>query len=99
MQTIAVIGAGMMGSGISQTAAQFGHRVLLSDVKLELAEKAKEIGYRGDYFAQVASGGAATFASADDFAILMRQEDVSDVETAPAAKGKQGGHRNKRMRK
>jgi 3-hydroxybutyryl-CoA dehydrogenase len=41
MQTVAVIGAGQMGSGIAQTAAQFGYKVLLSDVSLELAEKAK----------------------------------------------------------
>ena len=41
MTTIAVIGAGLMGSGISQTAAQFGNRVLLADVSLEQAEKGK----------------------------------------------------------
>ena len=41
MQTVAVIGAGQMGSGIAQTAAQFGYKVLLTDVSLELAEKAK----------------------------------------------------------
>ena len=42
METIAVIGAGQMGSGIAQTAAQSGRKVLLSDVSLELAEKAKD---------------------------------------------------------
>ena len=41
MTTIAVIGAGLMGSGISQTAAQFGNRVLLADVSLDQAEKGK----------------------------------------------------------
>ncbi|HKX77739.1 MAG TPA: 3-hydroxyacyl-CoA dehydrogenase NAD-binding domain-containing protein [Novosphingobium sp.] len=41
MQTVAVIGAGQMGSGIAQTAAQAGRKVLLSDVDLALAEKAK----------------------------------------------------------
>lgn len=41
MQTVAVIGAGQMGSGIAQTAAQFGYKVLLADVSVELAEKAK----------------------------------------------------------
>ncbi len=41
MQTVAVIGAGQMGSGIAQTSAQFGYRVLLADVTVELAEKAK----------------------------------------------------------
>ena len=41
MQTVAVIGAGQMGSGIAQTAAQFGYRVLLADMTVELAEKAR----------------------------------------------------------
>ncbi len=42
MQRVAVIGAGQMGSGIAQTAAQSGKKVLLSDVDLAIAEKAKE---------------------------------------------------------
>ena len=42
MQTVAVIGAGQMGSGIAQTAAQFGYSVLLADVTVELAEKARD---------------------------------------------------------
>lgn len=41
MQTIAVIGAGQMGSGITQVVVQSGIRVLLSDVDIALAEKAK----------------------------------------------------------
>lgn len=41
MRTVAVIGAGQMGSGIAQTIAQFGMKVLLSDVDVALAEKAK----------------------------------------------------------
>ena len=41
MLTVGVIGAGQMGSGIAQTVAQFGGKVLLADVKLELAENAK----------------------------------------------------------
>ncbi|HMP56086.1 MAG TPA: 3-hydroxyacyl-CoA dehydrogenase NAD-binding domain-containing protein, partial [Novosphingobium sp.] len=41
MQTVAVIGAGQMGSGIAQTAAQFGYKVLLTDVSLDVAAKAK----------------------------------------------------------
>ena len=41
MRTVAVIGAGQMGSGITQTVAQFGMKVLLSDVDIALAEKAK----------------------------------------------------------
>ncbi len=41
VQKVAVIGAGMMGSGIAQTAAFFGKTVLLSDVEQSLADKGK----------------------------------------------------------
>ncbi|WP_226699847.1 3-hydroxyacyl-CoA dehydrogenase NAD-binding domain-containing protein [Qipengyuania gaetbuli] len=39
-KTIAIIGAGQMGSGIAQTIAQHGMQVLLADVSLEVAAKA-----------------------------------------------------------
>jgi 3-hydroxybutyryl-CoA dehydrogenase len=41
MDTIGVIGAGQMGAGIAQVAAQSGYRVLLSDVGLAQAEAGK----------------------------------------------------------
>ncbi|QJQ32140.1 3-hydroxybutyryl-CoA dehydrogenase [Sphingomonas lacunae] len=41
MKTIGVIGAGQMGAGIAQVSAQAGYRVLLSDMSVELVEKAK----------------------------------------------------------
>lgn len=41
MQTVAVIGAGQMGTGIAQTVAQHGMQVLLSDVDLARAEAGK----------------------------------------------------------
>jgi 3-hydroxybutyryl-CoA dehydrogenase len=41
MQTVAVIGAGIMGSGIAQTVAQNGMSVLLTDVDVAIAEKSK----------------------------------------------------------
>jgi 3-hydroxybutyryl-CoA dehydrogenase len=41
MQTIGVIGAGQMGTGIAQTVAQHGMNVLLSDVDLARAEAGK----------------------------------------------------------
>lgn len=76
MRTVAVIGAGMMGSGISQTAAQFGYRVLLSDISLELAEKGK---------AGIAKGLARLVAkekisAADADATLNRIEPVAGYE-------------------
>ena len=39
MTTVAVIGAGQMGSGIAQTVAQHGHQALIADVDLAIAEK------------------------------------------------------------
>jgi 3-hydroxybutyryl-CoA dehydrogenase len=41
--TVAIVGAGIMGSGIAQVAAQAGHPVLLYDVSpgAALAEKEK----------------------------------------------------------
>ncbi len=41
MKIIGVVGAGQMGSGIAQIAAQAGLRVLLSDVSLDAASKGK----------------------------------------------------------
>ena len=41
MSKIAVIGAGQMGAGIAQVAAQGGYDVYLSDLSIELAEKGK----------------------------------------------------------
>lgn len=41
VQTIGVIGAGQMGAGIAQVAAQAGYRVLLADIDLARAEAGK----------------------------------------------------------
>ena len=41
MAAVAVIGAGQMGSGIAQTAAARGGRVMLADIDLATAERAK----------------------------------------------------------
>jgi 3-hydroxybutyryl-CoA dehydrogenase len=39
--TVAIIGSGIMGSGIAQTVASKGMKVMLSDVELAIAEKGK----------------------------------------------------------
>ena len=41
MNIIGVIGAGQMGAGIAQVAAQAGYRVLLSDISVDQAEQGK----------------------------------------------------------
>ncbi|QUM74420.1 3-hydroxyacyl-CoA dehydrogenase family protein [Sphingopyxis granuli] len=41
MEVIGVVGAGQMGAGIAQVAAQAGLKVLLSDVSVDVATKAK----------------------------------------------------------
>jgi len=41
MQVIGVVGAGVMGSGVSQSLAQTGHRVVLLDVSQEVLEHTK----------------------------------------------------------
>lgn len=40
IKTIAVVGAGTMGSGIAQVAAQSGHKIILFDFNKEILEKA-----------------------------------------------------------
>ncbi|HSG33466.1 MAG TPA: 3-hydroxyacyl-CoA dehydrogenase NAD-binding domain-containing protein [Sphingomonadaceae bacterium] len=42
MDRIGIIGAGQMGSGIAQVAAQAGYGVMLADIDLALAEAAKD---------------------------------------------------------
>ena len=74
MQTVGVIGAGQMGSGIAQTAAKSGYRVLLADVALELAQKAKDkIGTGLDRLV-----AKEKIAAADAAAILERITPVGD---------------------
>ncbi|WP_306644170.1 3-hydroxyacyl-CoA dehydrogenase NAD-binding domain-containing protein [Sanyastnella coralliicola] len=41
MKTIGVVGAGAMGSGIAQVAAQNGHQVVLSDTSTDVLDKSK----------------------------------------------------------
>ncbi len=42
MQTIGIVGAGQMGAGIAQIAAQSGLKVYLSDVSLDVASKGRD---------------------------------------------------------
>jgi 3-hydroxybutyryl-CoA dehydrogenase len=74
MTKIAVIGAGQMGSGIAQTAAAHGHSVLLADVDLAVAGKAKAGIERG--LGRLVNKGK--IATADAEATLARIDPVAD---------------------
>jgi len=76
MQKVAVIGAGQMGSGIAQTVAQHGIEVLLADVELSVAEKAKAGIDRS--LGKLVGKGKLEIAEAD--AALARITPVSDYD-------------------
>src|SRR3546814_1657393 len=78
-QTVAVIGAGQMGTGIAQTIAQHGIKVLLSDVDLARAEA----GLAGIDKALGKLVGRGKFDPAEAEAILARITPVGDY--APMA--------------
>lgn len=79
MDTIGIIGAGQMGSGIAQVAATCGNRVLLADRDLALADKARDaIGQR---LARLVDKGKLT--AADAAAALERI--TPTVDYAPMA--------------
>lgn len=73
-KTIAIIGAGQMGSGIAQTIAQNGMDVLLADVSLELAEQA--VGKIDKAFGKLVGRGKIEIAEAD--AAMKRLTPVGD---------------------
>ncbi|MGX7951457.1 3-hydroxyacyl-CoA dehydrogenase family protein [Tsuneonella sp. HG249] len=75
MQTIGVIGAGQMGSGIAQTLAQHGYSVLLSDIDLPAAER----GRAGIDKALGKLVGRGKLGIAEAEATLARIEPVADL--------------------
>ena len=77
--TVAIIGAGQMGSGIAQTIAQHGLKVLLTDRELAIAEKSRA-GIE-ESLAKLVS--KAKIEAGDAEAALARIEAVGDV--APMA--------------
>jgi 3-hydroxybutyryl-CoA dehydrogenase len=74
MQTIGVIGAGLMGNGIAHVAAQSGYDVVLSDVAMDRAEKGRAA-IEKNMARQVAKG---TLAQPDMEAALKRIELTTD---------------------
>lgn len=79
--TIVVVGAGIMGTGIAQVAAQAGHRVMLFDVQSAAAAAAKTR-LESTFEKLVARG---KFSNAEAGAILSRVEPVESLDAAAAA--------------
>lgn len=75
IRTIGIVGAGQMGSGISQVASQAGLRVLLHDVSEEAARRGVAATARA--LEGLVSKGKMT--AADRQAILARIEPVADL--------------------
>ncbi len=74
IDTVAVIGAGQMGSGIAQTVAAHGMKVLLADIDLATAEKAR--GGIDKALGRLVGKGKLEIADAE--ATLARIEAVAD---------------------
>lgn len=81
MQTIGVIGAGLMGNGIAHVAAQAGYDVILSDVAMDRAE-AGRANIEKNMARQVSKG---TLDAADRDAALARIELTTDTGRFAAA--------------
>ena len=76
VQTLGIVGAGQMGSGIAQVAAQSGIAVLLVDVSPELARKGRD-GIAEQLAARVSKG---KLASDEREAILARITATAELE-------------------
>jgi 3-hydroxybutyryl-CoA dehydrogenase len=81
IETLGVLGAGQMGGGIAQVAAQFGIEVLLADVDLPRAEAGKN--KIGKFLGRSVEKGKLSSAERD--AILGRIEPVAGVDAFAAA--------------
>ena len=81
IETIAVLGAGQMGSGIAQIAATSGYNVIIRDIKQEFCDKGVN-GIKAGLDKQVAKG-KTTQEAAD--AIMARISTTVELEgVAPA---------------
>ena len=76
IQTVGVVGAGVMGTGVSQTLAQTGHRVVLLDVSERVLEGARQQIAQGLRFRGLFDKGGG---KADAGQVLGRIEFTADV--------------------
>ncbi|MGO0575599.1 3-hydroxyacyl-CoA dehydrogenase NAD-binding domain-containing protein [Ornithinimicrobium panacihumi] len=79
--TVAVIGAGAMGGGIAQVAAQAGHPVILVDSQPGAADRAKE--KLGETFARLVAKEKITQGEADAALDRITTHTTSDMTTIP----------------
>lgn len=76
MKRIGVVGAGVMGIGVSQSLAQSGYSVLLMDIHKDILDKAKEEIYKNVRFQSFYSQGGDHF---DPDEVLSRIETSTDL--------------------
>ncbi|MGE4322319.1 MAG: 3-hydroxybutyryl-CoA dehydrogenase [Sphingobium sp.] len=81
IKTVGVVGAGQMGAGIAQVAAQAGYQVILSDIDLPRAEK----GVQGIARLLTRNVEKGKIAQADADAAIARITPVGDIAPLAAA--------------
>ena len=89
MRIVGIIGAGQMGSGIAQTVAQNGIKVLLCDIDIALAEKAKSgidkaltrLVSRGKITASEAEAELARITPVGDYAPMAQADLIIEAAT------------------
>ena len=79
--SVLVVGAGIMGTGIAQVAAQAGHRVMLFDVQSAAAATARTR-LESTFEKLVAKG---KFTNAEAAAVLSRIAPVESLDAAATA--------------
>jgi 3-hydroxybutyryl-CoA dehydrogenase len=77
--TIGVLGAGTMGAGIAQVAAQNGHKVVLVDLNEQVIQKAKD-GHQKVLARLVEKGSITSERSADIISNIHYSQSTSDMK-------------------
>lgn len=81
VKTILVVGAGQMGSGIAQVAAQTGHTVILNDIREEFVERGLK-GIAKNLDRNVAKGKISAEHKADILALITPSVSLDDAKDA-----------------
>ncbi|WP_285128932.1 3-hydroxyacyl-CoA dehydrogenase PaaH [Leclercia adecarboxylata] len=81
IHTVAVIGSGIMGAGIAEVAASYGHPVLVYDINADAISRAID-GIRTRLESRVARGKLSAQASEQTLQRLMPVTDIHDLAAA-----------------